>query len=67
MSSKIVSQPKSRGARAVPPPENEAAIVTLSRCVLELLDYVSKHSDDTAELTDSIKWQLEAIIRRTAS
>jgi len=50
-----------RGAGLSPPPD--AAARTLAECVLELLDYVTKHSDDSTELNDAIKWRLEEILR----
>jgi len=50
-----------RGAGLSPPLCD--GVVTLAECVLELLDYVTKHSDDSTELNDAIKWRLEEILR----
>jgi len=51
---------QSRGARAVPPPTH---YVTLADVLLEVIAYVSAHSDDSASLVDATKWKLEAILR----
>lgn len=48
--------------RGCPPPPMETTRV-LAECILELLDYVTKHSDDSSELNDAIKWRLEEVIR----
>ena len=51
---------QSRGARAVPPP---AHYVSLAEVLLDVIDYISKHSDDSASLIDNTKFKLEAILR----
>lgn len=35
----------------------------LAACLLEVLDYITAHSDGTTELVDSVKPRLEAILR----
>jgi len=35
----------------------------LSRCLLEMLDFIVAHHDDSAELIDSVKPPLESILR----
>lgn len=60
----IPSAQSPRGARAVPPPVSYEGHV-LATCLLELLNYISSRSDDSQELVDAIKWQLESVLRRT--